>query len=333
MKNYEKEFLLALADLEAETAEKLKKAYEKAAKKLGSAIRMLSLSELMERLQAEIKADEMGLASGKVHQKQYSDEISRAVAEPIQELEEEERQIIEESLWMYFVIGAMGAIYSMHKQNVPVMIPIQTKRQQASSLIPGELKVVFSGPQVADWYKYVRKSFSNLQVQTVADIKRYIGQGIPYSQIARSMAETMQKAPGSSFNKAYSKAMTIVRTEGGRISNEAHYSAMLEAKEKGADIKKQWDATADSRTRPSHARIDGEIRELEEPFSNGLLYPCQAGGAAEEVINCRCQAFARASWNIGKEDLQRMQYKAAIWGLDKTKNFDEFKEKYLKIAD
>ena len=42
--------------------------------------------------------------------------------------------------------------------------------------------------------------------------------------------------------------------------------AAKKVKDKGANIVKQWDATLDSRTRPHHTMLDGQIRELDEPF-------------------------------------------------------------------
>lgn len=49
------------------------------------------------------------------------------------------------------------------------------------------------------------------------------------------------------------------------------FSRYRVAKSRGANVLKQWDATLDGRTRPSHARIDGEIREsdLNAALQNG----------------------------------------------------------------
>jgi len=60
------------------------------------------------------------------------------------------------------------------------------------------------------------------------------------------------------------------------------------AQEMGIKIKKQWVATLDSRTRDSHQDMDGEMREIGERYSNGLMYPGDPDGAPEEVYNCRC---------------------------------------------
>ena len=56
----------------------------------------------------------------------------------------------------------------------------------------------------------------------------------------------------------------------------------------GIDIKKQWLAALDSRTRGSHRHLDGETVKLDAEFSNGLKYPGDPDGPASEVYNCRC---------------------------------------------
>ena len=65
--------------------------------------------------------------------------------------------------------------------------------------------------------------------------------------------------------------------------------AMIAFRDKyGVDVKKMWYATLDGRTRTQHREIHGEVRELEEKFSNGLLFPADPNGAPSEVYNCRC---------------------------------------------
>ncbi len=99
--------------------------------------------------------------------------------------------------------------------------------------------------------------------------------------------------------------------------------------EKGARIVKQWDATLDARTRSSHARVDGELRENDEKFSNGLLYPGDPSGSAAEVINCRCALLQRAKWALDDDELNTLKDRASYYGLDKTDSFNDFKVKYL----
>ena len=49
-------------------------------------------------------------------------------------------------------------------------------------------------------------------------------------------------------------------------------------------------------------------------------------------MNCRCVALTRARWALGEKELQTLKDRAEYFGLDKTKNFEEFKEKYLVAA-
>ena len=58
----------------------------------------------------------------------------------------------------------------------------------------------------------------------------------------------------------------IARTEGHRIQVASNLDAMQAAKERGADVVKQWDATLDETTRERHRELDGQIREIDEDF-------------------------------------------------------------------
>lgn len=83
-------------------------------------------------------------------------------------------------------------------------------------------------------------------------------------------------------------AMRAART----AMTSAHSLGKLKGYERaadmGIDVKKQWLAALDSRTRGSHRRLDGEVVELDAEFSNGLKYPGDPDGPASEVYNCRC---------------------------------------------
>ena len=127
--------------------------------------------------------------------------------------------------------------------------------------------------------------------------------------------------------------MRIARTEGTRISNESAFDASKEAVNAGADVAKQWSAALDSRTRETHAMCDGEIVELDETFSNGLEYPGDPAGDAEEVINCRCALLQRAKWALDDDELQILKDRAEYFGLDKAKSFSDYENKYINAAE
>ena len=60
----------------------------------------------------------------------------------------------------------------------------------------------------------------------------------------------------------------------------------------GINLKKQWMATLDGRTRHTHAALDGVVVERNEEFANGCMYPGDPRGAPAEVYNCRCTMIA-----------------------------------------
>lgn len=87
---------------------------------------------------------------------------------------------------------------------------------------------------------------------------------------------------------AVARATTIARTE---THTAANYGSQEAAKATALELEREWAAVEDSRTRPSHAEADGQVVDMEEPFSVGgavLQFPGDPSGPPEEVINCRC---------------------------------------------
>jgi SPP1 gp7 family putative phage head morphogenesis protein len=115
-------------------------------------------------------------------------------------------------------------------------------------------------------------------------VKRAITQGIVQGLPVRESAKLVTKALETNANNA----VRIVRTESTRILNKARLDASERAETNGIKLVKVWVATNDSRTRERHAEINGEERPLDKPYSNGLMYPGDPSGPADEIINCRC---------------------------------------------
>ena len=60
----------------------------------------------------------------------------------------------------------------------------------------------------------------------------------------------------------------------------------------GIKLKKRWVATLDSRTRHTHAMLDGEQVAQDKKFSNGCRFPGDPQGPPWEIYNCRCTLIA-----------------------------------------
>lgn len=93
-------------------------------------------------------------------------------------------------------------------------------------------------------------------------------------------------------NMTESAAMRNARTAVTGAENAGRIDSYIRAEKMGIKMKQMWLATLDSRTRDSHAMLDGEQREVGKEFSNGCRYPGDPKGAPEECYNCRCTLVA-----------------------------------------
>ena len=70
------------------------------------------------------------------------------------------------------------------------------------------------------------------------------------------------------------------------VTSTANFVARDTAVKAGA-TGKVWRTTS-SKPRKTHARMNGETVALDEKFSNGLMWPGDPEGDANEVAECRC---------------------------------------------
>lgn len=109
------------------------------------------------------------------------------------------------------------------------------------------------------------------------------GESVPNAAKRLSQIADMNRA--ASLRDA--RTMINAAEQGGKL---AEYEELAE---EGVNIEKGWMATLDDRTRDSHAEMDMEYVPVDEPFSNGLMEPCDPSGDPEEVYNCRCTLVSR----------------------------------------
>lgn len=87
-------------------------------------------------------------------------------------------------------------------------------------------------------------------------------------------------------------AIRNARTSTTCAQNAGRAQSYQRAVNMGIELYQVWLAALDSRTRSSHRHMDGEkvkvIKGKQVKFSNGLRYPGDPDGRAEEVWNCRC---------------------------------------------
>lgn len=296
----------------------LQKAYESidgdeigdlAASVLGKKVNTMTPEEAQETIKSMLQS--------KVYQKQYQTALKKQVDTIYDKLQDEEYKTVAEYLDKCYENGFIGTMYDLQGQGIPLCFPLDQEAMVQAVQLDSKIS--------QGLYTRLGEDVALLKKKITAQVSRGISSGMTWQQVAQQLA--MASRIG------YNNAIRISRTEGHRIQCQSAMDACYKAQDRGAEVVKQWDAALDKRTRESHAKVDGEVRELDERFSNGLRFPGDPNGRAAEVVNCRCALLQRARWALDDAELQTLKDRARYFGLDKTDSFEDFKKKYLKAAE
>lgn len=312
MNKRQKEILQAQLDNEKAVLKKLEGNYQDALDEINSKIELL-----MARQDADMQHV--------IYQVQYQQALKTQVQSILETLQTNEFETLSEYLTHSYEDGFVGTMYDLQGQGIPLIFPLD--QAQIVDAIQNESKLS------ASLYAALGHDIKDLQKKIAGEISRGIAGGQMYTEIARNVSN-WARIPKNN-------AMRIARTEAHRIQCKAAMDAQHRAKEKGADVVKQWDASLDKRTRDSHRDVDGEIRELDESFSNGLKYPGDPSGRPEEVINCRCALLQRARWALGNDYTKWSPDAEVVIDDDGTtqfanieaKDYEEFQKKYKQASE
>lgn len=259
-----------------------------------------------------------------IWQKQYKENLKKNIDSIIDELHAVNDEDISDYLINQYGQGHVGAMYSLQKQGVPLAFGVnQDAALKAASMTGDGMKLS---------KKLYKSSTEPMKKEVVSEIGRGFASGMHVNDIARNVENRCKVS--------YNRAARIARTEGGRVHAVAQFEAMKKAKEAGADVVKQWNAALDSRTRSTHQHLDGQIREIDEPFESEsgatALHP-HGFGVASEDINCRCAVNERARWALdeGFEKLVEVNAKGKeryeLMTFD-TNSYDAFKAEYWNFT-
>jgi SPP1 gp7 family putative phage head morphogenesis protein len=122
------------------------------------------------------------------------------------------------------------------------------------------------------------------QKKVTGSVLQGIIQGESIDDIARRIArDTAQQN---------SKAMIrYARTAITGAQNAGRMETMHRAHGMGINVRKQWLATLDNRTRDSHQRLDGNEADVDDPFKSefgDIMFPGDPHADPADVYNCRC---------------------------------------------
>ena len=280
MQKWDKEIDQATLNNEKEVLEALKKNYEDALEEINSKIAIL-----LGRQDADLQHV--------IYQVEYQKALKSQITGILDMLQANEFETISEYLTKSYEEGYIGALYSMQSQGVPLMLPLD--QEQIVKAIQHDTMLSES------LYNSLSKDIKVLNKQIAGEISRGIATGKMYNEIAKDISGYA----GISRNKA----MRIARTEGHRIQAEANHNAQVKAKSKGADVVKIWSSALDAKTRSEHLKLDGQIKEVEEPFVYGKYKAMHEGafGVAHMDINCRCRAITKARWLLDADQTKMLE--------------------------
>lgn len=202
---------------------------------------------------------------------------------------------------MSIVNGFLPQAYAVNHNYATFQIEKQSKISTSYTLYSRETveRIIRDKPNLLPKpsVKVTKDMLYNKQILTSAVLQAVL-QGEAIEKIVKRVRpEVAEKATAEYFgaktaeqleHKLDIAARRTARTMMTSAQNGGRIDAYKRANGMGIKTLKVWLATPDNRVRDSHARLDGEERETDDEFSNGLQYPGDPNGDPAEVYNCRC---------------------------------------------
>lgn len=145
----------------------------------------------------------------------------------------------------------------------------------------------------------------DVSAQAAAKIKSQLGLVLIGAQSPGEAVSTITDVLGEESRE---RAITITRTELGRVHAVAAQQRMEQAAEHVPGLQKQWRRSGKIHSRENHDAIDGQIQPVNKPFAlvakkDGLplfmMHPHDPAAPAGEVINCGCVAIPfKNDWKV-----------------------------------
>lgn len=158
--------------------------------------------------------------------------------------------------------------------------------------------------------EYIRKIIDNNVIDRLTTAKLL---GLPFKEIdiekdkqwnmKKINAELLQAIEsGESIGKMSERLMRVTdmnksasirnaRTMTTAFENLGRLDGMKKMQDNGTTLQKEWLATLDDKTRDSHAELNGQKADINEPFHSSLgdiMYPGDPSAEPGNVYNCRC---------------------------------------------
>lgn len=262
--------------------------------------------------------EDTGITPKNIRHDKYQRMLEAQLQQLLKKLGARNVSVMDDYLHEVYKEAYLGCLYRMHHEGVDLVVQIDPDRVE---------RAVRRTTKELQFSDRLYQNVDQLKEETKSEIARGFSNGQDYLWMAARISERT--------GVAYGNACRIARTEGHRIANESDMDAMQDATSAGADVVKEWNSTLDDITRSTHRELDGQIRELDEPFeipSTGsrAMYP-GGFGIAKEDIHCRCCMNQRARWNLDSKRYKYSRESGAIVSIN-SNVYKEWKDKYTDIV-
>lgn len=261
----------------------------------------------------------MSLPNQKIYRIEYQRALKGQISAILDVLNSNQYDSIQEYLKSCYEDGFIGTLYSLNGYGLPLIFPIE--QEQVVNALMTDSKIS------EGMYKKLGHNVSELKKSISQEISRGLSTSMSYFDIARNLQ--------SRSNVTINQSMNIVQTEGHRIQSVAALASGKKAAAKGASLIKTWDSTLDKKTRPSHRKLDGQVRELDEDFEVDGMKADSPGhfGKPSEDCRCRCAVLIKPRWVVDGGFTKRDNETKELLEFKNVKNYDEFKKKYWGLVD
>lgn len=308
MNKRQKQVQQSLLKSELEVIKELEKSYKQAIDDINRVITSLLARTDTENLQAII------------YQVKYQNALKKELEGFLNVLHTRNYTLIDNYLKDCYTNAHIGTLFDLQGQGIPLILPLDQEQMISAITLNSKLSTPL--------YNALGFNIDFLKTSVRMEISRGIAQSLSYQEIARSIKNTT--------NVDYNKSLRIAKTEGHRIQCESAYNVQVRAKEKGADVVKQWDSTLDGKTRPTHRLLDGQIVDVDGYFKSDsgykALYPGDFGVPSEDC-NCRCALLQRAKWALNDEEFTKMNGKTnELQHFESVDDYNKFKSIFWEVT-
>jgi len=184
--------------------------------------------------------------------------------------------------------SALRDIYSQEYYHTGFIF--ETGAQVKLGYMPLDSKVIEASIQNPISGLTLSDTLAKNKQNVIIAIRQQITQGLVNGESYYKMSQRIK----STLEGDAKKAIRVAQTEAHRVQNEGREASYQHAESKGLKFKKIWTSSLSTRTRESHASLDGKIADSSGYFHYGgakALYP-GGFGLAKLDINCRCTTRA-----------------------------------------